>query len=196
MLKLVFCSEGVPGRVHELVEGKTSVGRSTRNMLAIPDESISRRHGEILVWGNEVIVRDFGSRNGTKVGNRLVTSSQCPVRSGERIRFGSVEARLEIDRGNTERRELEASLEDVTAIHHYSKFRRVQSNRDGDHVNEVAPPGFKMTPWPEFGEHTMLVESAEQGCAQPAAPSSSDRQEIGSPVPGLSGLLRWLMRQG
>jgi pSer/pThr/pTyr-binding forkhead associated (FHA) protein len=195
-MRLVLCGEGETGRVHELADGKTSVGRSWGNMLVIPDESVSRRHGEILVWGNEVIVRDFGSRNGTKVGERLVTGGQCPVRCGELVRFGSVQARLEIDRANTERRQLEDSLEDVTAIHHFSKFQRVQNKRAGDHSDEVARLAVELTPWPEFGEHTMLVERPGPGCDEPAAPSCSAPQEIDSLVPRLLGLLRWLMRRG
>jgi pSer/pThr/pTyr-binding forkhead associated (FHA) protein len=90
-MRLVFCSKRASERIHELVEGRTSVGRSGANMLAIRDDSVSRRHGGILTWGSEVIVRDFGSRNGTWVGDKLLNGAQFSVAPGEGIRFGSSE---------------------------------------------------------------------------------------------------------
>lgn len=195
MLRLVFSSEVLNGMVHELAEGKTSVGRSSFNLLTIPDDSVSRRHAELLIWGSEVIVRDCGSRNGTWVGDRPVRNGQCPVMCGDLIRFGSMQARLEMDRANTECRNLDASLDDVTAVHHYSKFRQ-EGNSVKNDLNKTPPPAFGISPWPECGEHTMLVQAAREDSAQPGDSSSTDQQEIDSPVPRLPALLRWLMSRG
>lgn len=80
----------------KLREGKTTVGRSPRSNLVLSDPSVSADHGEFLVCGNEVIVCDHGSANGTWVAGVRV-DGQLPAKHGDLIRFGRVEARLELD---------------------------------------------------------------------------------------------------
>ena len=63
----------------------------------IRDSSLSARHCEILVNGAEVIVHDLGSRNGTMVAGRLLKNQQSAVKNGQIVRFGLVDARLEIE---------------------------------------------------------------------------------------------------
>ncbi|HEY2952935.1 MAG TPA: FHA domain-containing protein [Verrucomicrobiae bacterium] len=95
MPKLVFIGEHFAGRVYELLVEKTTIGRAGHNTLTIHDNSVSSNHCEILVNGPEVIVHDLGSANGTFVDDVRV-NKQCQVKSGHVIRFGSVEARLEL----------------------------------------------------------------------------------------------------
>lgn len=97
MAKLIFLTPEFAGRVHELAEGTTTVGRSSDNLLVLSDPSVSAGHGEILVHGPEVIVRDLGSRNGTVVEGRRLVHGQTQVLSGQVVRFGRVEVRLELD---------------------------------------------------------------------------------------------------
>jgi predicted component of type VI protein secretion system len=47
------------------------------------------------VYGSEVIVRERGSKNGTFV-NGVRVEAQSGIRHGESVRFGKVEARVEI----------------------------------------------------------------------------------------------------
>lgn len=96
MAKLIFMGERFGGRVYELAREKTTIGRGDQNILTIHDGSVSHSHCEILVNGPEVIVCDLGSANGTFInGNRVQQQSQ--VKSGQTVRFGTVEARLELD---------------------------------------------------------------------------------------------------
>lgn len=80
----------------ELPEGTTTVGRSSRNRIVLNDPSVSGDHGDLLVSWNEVIVRDHGSSNGTWVAGVRV-NGQRPANHGDVIRFGRVEARVELD---------------------------------------------------------------------------------------------------
>ncbi len=81
-----------------LPEGTTTVGRSSRNRIVLSDPSVSGHHGDLLVSWNEVIVRDHGSSNGTWVaGVRVNAGGQLPANHGDAIRFGRVEARVELD---------------------------------------------------------------------------------------------------
>jgi predicted component of type VI protein secretion system len=97
MPKLVFIDRNFAGTVYPLTIEKTTVGRGDDNVLVIRDHSLSARHCEILVNGPEVIVRDLGSRNGTVVDGRLLKNQQSPVKSGQIVRFGLVDARVEIE---------------------------------------------------------------------------------------------------
>src|SRR2546426_12814947 len=97
MAKLIFTDDRFSGQVYELVLEKTLVGRGQENVLVIRDGSLSSRHCEILVHGPEVIVRDLGSRNGTFVDGVRLQNQQSQLKSGQKVRFGSVEARLELD---------------------------------------------------------------------------------------------------
>src|SRR5215217_5871268 len=95
MAKLVFLDANFAGHVYELTLEKTTVGRSSENTLVLRHPSLSAAHCLILTNGSEIIVRDLDSRNGTFVdGVRLNKQSQ--VKSGQTLRFGSVDARLDL----------------------------------------------------------------------------------------------------
>ena len=123
MTKLIFTDQNHAGRVYELTLEKTTVGRSDQNTLSIPDASLSAQHCEILVNGPEVIVRDLGSRNGTFVNGTRLTNQQSQLKSGQTVRFGSVEARLELD-GHGEASDDTAS--EMTAVHAMGRIMREQ----------------------------------------------------------------------
>ena len=97
MPKLIFIDRNFAGKVYPLTIEKTTIGRGDENILVIRDSSLSARHCEILVHGAEVIVRDLGSRNGTMVAGRLLKNQQSALKSGQIVRFGLVDARLEIE---------------------------------------------------------------------------------------------------
>ncbi len=101
MPKLIFIQREFAAQSCVLPEGKTKIGRHPANNLVIRDESVSADHCEILISWNEVIIREHGSKNGTWVAGKRVTG-QLPVNHGEVIRFGRVEARLELDLPQTE----------------------------------------------------------------------------------------------
>ena len=96
MPKLYFSQPDFAAPTCDLPEGKTTVGRSSRNSLVLNDASVSATHCELWVSGNEVIVRELGSSNGTWVAGVRV-EGQRPANHGDVIRFGRVEARLELD---------------------------------------------------------------------------------------------------
>ena len=95
MAKLIFLDATFAGHVYELTVEKTTVGRGPGNTLVVRHPSLSAVHCLILMNGSEIIVRDLDSRNGTFVdGVRLNKQSQ--VKSGQTIRFGSIDARLDL----------------------------------------------------------------------------------------------------
>jgi pSer/pThr/pTyr-binding forkhead associated (FHA) protein len=93
MPRLVLLSEGFTGRAFDLKAEKTTVGRVSDNDFEIPESSVSSHHAEVILRGNEVVVRDLNSTNGTFIGGERIT--EAVVKPGQIIRFGTVDLRLE-----------------------------------------------------------------------------------------------------
>lgn len=93
MARLVLLSEGFTGRSYDLKAEKTAVGRVADNAFEIPEASVSSHHAELLLRGNELLVRDLGSTNGTFINGERVTEGV--VKPGQILRLGMVEMRLE-----------------------------------------------------------------------------------------------------
>ena len=95
MTKLIFKTPEFDGQSAPLADGKTTVGSAPGNTLIIQHDSISADHCELLLYGREVIVRDRASANGIWVDGARI-HGQTSMRHGQSIRFGAVEARLEM----------------------------------------------------------------------------------------------------
>jgi len=93
MARLVVLTEGFTGRTYELKVDKTTVGRVEDNAFQIAEPSVSSYHAEILLRGDEVIVKDLDSTNGTFINGQKV--SESPLKSGQILRLGQLELRLE-----------------------------------------------------------------------------------------------------
>ena len=93
MPKLVVLSEGLTGRSYELKVDKTTIGRLEDNSFPIAEQSVSSHHCEILLKGNDVIVKDLNSTNGTYINGEKITEKA--LKPGQILRLGQIEARLE-----------------------------------------------------------------------------------------------------
>lgn len=138
MAKLTFTDPKFAGKTYKLFLEKTTVGRSDANVLVIRDDSVSARHCEILAYGTEVIVRDLGSSNGTFVNGTRLSNSQSVVKSGQTVRIGSIEARVEIDPSDR----LDHHT-DVTAVFTHARAVRDQRRARNNPVDpgQVLEPG-------------------------------------------------------
>ena len=95
MAKLVILNQGMTGRSFELQIERTTVGRVEDNTFQIADGSVSSHHAEILLRGNDIVIRDLNSTNGTFINGEKI--SEAPFKPGQTLRFGQVE--LKIDDG-------------------------------------------------------------------------------------------------
>lgn len=66
-----------------------TVGRSSRCDVQLVDATVSKSHAEIARDGGRLLLRDLGSRNGTRLNNSPV-SGPVEIKAGDRIEFGSV----------------------------------------------------------------------------------------------------------
>ena len=95
MAKLVVLSAGMTGRTHELKVEKTTIGRVEDNTFQIAEPSVSSHHCELVLKGNDVLVKDLNSTNGTFINGEKVTESV--LKTGQVLRLGQIELRLEAD---------------------------------------------------------------------------------------------------
>lgn len=74
----------------DLPPGETILGRSPECHVTIDDPLVSREHAKILVSGEQVVLRDLGSRNGSKVNGQQV-HGEIILNDGDRLRIGNQE---------------------------------------------------------------------------------------------------------
>jgi diguanylate cyclase (GGDEF)-like protein len=75
------------GKMYKLTDGETVIGRSHRADIRIDDDSISRMHAKLTLFGTIVRIEDLNSSNGTTVnGDRVATTHG--LRDGDKIRVG------------------------------------------------------------------------------------------------------------
>ena len=73
-----------------IIDGSITLGRSSSSGLVIADSEVSRAHSEVAVVGGELVVRDLGSTNGTRVnGDIIVTPTK--LSAGDVITVGNTE---------------------------------------------------------------------------------------------------------
>ena len=93
MPKLTVLTEGIEPTSFELAKEVTSVGRVQGNDIVLDHQSVSGSHGELVLRGQDVYIRDLGSTNGSYIDGNKVAES--PVQPGEVITFGEVQLKLE-----------------------------------------------------------------------------------------------------
>jgi hypothetical protein len=69
---LVLISGGQPVRVYPLNAAELSIGRSDQSDVALSDPGVSRNHARVLREGDDFIVEDLRSTNGTEVNGQPV----------------------------------------------------------------------------------------------------------------------------
>ncbi|MDM7921157.1 MAG: FHA domain-containing protein, partial [Pyrinomonadaceae bacterium] len=107
MARLIFKNQhGEPERV-ELSRLRTTIGRSARSDVCIPDAFASRLHAEVRLEGDMYWLQDLGSANGTRYNGAPVKTA-VPLSNGGEIQIG--ETRITFDAGQ------EASIGNATLI--------------------------------------------------------------------------------
>jgi DNA-binding NtrC family response regulator len=79
--------------VYSLAGGQVTIGRSAENSIVLHDSLVSRQHVEIVVDGEQVLLRDLGGKNPVRVNGQDVQS--CRLVDGDRIAIGQTELLFE-----------------------------------------------------------------------------------------------------
>jgi CheY-like chemotaxis protein len=94
MARLVVITKGLPALPYDLNDKWITIGRADGNLFQISDPSVSGRHCEVRLTGEELIVRDLQSTNGTFVDGKNVI--EATLKPGQNFRLGDVELQLEM----------------------------------------------------------------------------------------------------
>ncbi len=97
MARLVALSEGFTGLSYELKVEKTTIGRLEDNAFQILEQSVSSHHCEVIQRGNDLVVKDLNSTNGTFVNGEQI--KEAVLKPGQILRLGQVELRVEVGAG-------------------------------------------------------------------------------------------------
>lgn len=76
----------VNGKVYQLTQAISKIGRSEQAEIQIEDAGVSRLHCAIIL-GSQVIIKDLGSTNGTVVDGKTIT--EAVLNEGSIINIGS-----------------------------------------------------------------------------------------------------------
>jgi Nif-specific regulatory protein len=111
--------------VFRLVSGQTvTIGRAPTNQIVLKDDRCSRNHAELFMSEGNWTVRDLDSRNGTLVGEKLLTSDWA-LRPGDVVRIGRSQLIFVHN--------LSEAFSDATTV--------VQSPEEGPAAKATAEPG-------------------------------------------------------
>lgn len=76
-----------------LFKNRLTIGRTQQNDIYLNAQYISRRHAVVVTEGDSTRIIDWGSKNGVYVNSRRITEHF--LKSGDRVRIGSIEFRYE-----------------------------------------------------------------------------------------------------
>jgi len=97
--KLVRIDDEFAGEEFKLSEVKNTIGRTDDNFILLSDPSISREHAVIHREGDQYVLSDRGSSNGTRVNGSDISKS-IQLDPGDLVEFGNVQ--FVFARGNEE----------------------------------------------------------------------------------------------
>ena len=86
MARLVLSVDGVVLKEFTLAKERTTIGRKAVNDVQIEDTFLSGEHAVIVQVGNDFILEDLGSTNGTVVAGKPV--KRHLLKSNEVVEFG------------------------------------------------------------------------------------------------------------
>lgn len=89
MAVLLGMSGDVKGKTFPIDEDELTLGRSSDNKVVINNATVSSHHASIKREGDNYVLRDLGSTNGTRVNSREV--KEAILRPKDLIQVGSVE---------------------------------------------------------------------------------------------------------
>ncbi len=74
-----------------------SIGRTPDNQIVVPHPQVSARHAQITKAGDQLLLEDLGSGNGTFVrGQRIGKGQKVPVANGEKVYIGPMPVLIHI----------------------------------------------------------------------------------------------------
>lgn len=84
----------VNGVSFPLREGRNIIGRDPEAQIRLDAQAVSRRHAAITITGDDAMLHDLGSRNGTHLNGEKLEAAR-PLRPGDEIRIAQFAIRFQ-----------------------------------------------------------------------------------------------------
>ena len=94
MARLHILSGAQEGEVIELTEERMTVGHAPSNIVRLEDDSVSACHAMLTRDGDDYLLRDLNSTNGTYVNQARVV--EIKLNDGDHVQFGVVQTCFEL----------------------------------------------------------------------------------------------------
>jgi DNA-binding winged helix-turn-helix (wHTH) protein len=78
-----------------LAEGENLLGRDEQGAVCLDSPTVSRRHARIVIADGRAVLHDLGSKNGTFVGGRRI-STPVVLHDGDDVRLGRVRMKFRV----------------------------------------------------------------------------------------------------
>ncbi|MBK8783714.1 MAG: FHA domain-containing protein [Anaerolineales bacterium] len=88
-LSLINDQSSTPSKEFELTKPEIIIGREDSVDITIPASAVSRRHARLMLEGENYVLEDLGSSNGTFVNDEELVQRR-PLKSGDKIRLGQI----------------------------------------------------------------------------------------------------------
>jgi len=88
-LSLINDQSSAPSKEFELTKSEIIIGREDSVDITIPASAVSRRHARLMLIGENYVLEDLGSSNGTYVNGEKL-DKQHTLKSGDKIRLGQI----------------------------------------------------------------------------------------------------------
>ncbi len=89
MVKLVVISDEMKGLEFDLTDEKITVGRLPDNRVRLDHSAVSSHHAELTMKGDDYVVRDLNSTNGTRVNGQRIVETR--LYNGDTIGFAHIQ---------------------------------------------------------------------------------------------------------
>ena len=91
-LKLINRRDSLSFKVEEsyILDNNKTLGRSSKNDIAIQDPYLSSRHAEFIIKGDSYYIKDLESTNGTRVNGMRLADDMVRLDNGDKIQVGQL----------------------------------------------------------------------------------------------------------
>ncbi len=119
--------------IHEIVAAETILGRGDDCALPLPDLCVSRKHALLMKRETDFLVRDLGSRNGTRLSGHLV-QSDAMLLDGSEVQIGPYRLTMRFDVGQAIRDVVSSNDSTCSAV-----FPPVQNGNWNSSAKKLTP---------------------------------------------------------
>ncbi|MEW4488470.1 SpoIIE family protein phosphatase [Thalassoglobus sp. JC818] len=122
MDKLVLLQDG-QATPFEISKDEMVIGRLPECEIQLPSNMVSRTHAKVIRKGDEVLIEDLGSGNGTFLNGKRIEAA-TPLKGNDRLKFGPILMRFDTDRVSDD--------DSSSVLRHAEGFNQVEIHEQDD----------------------------------------------------------------